>query len=439
MSDQEQKNDMTILPIDSLQGEIIVPGDKSVSHRAVMFGAINKGKTHITGFLKAQDCLCTISAFENMGVEISVKDNEVTVNGEGMYGLQPPQRSLYLGNSGTTIRLLSGILAGQKFESIVTGDEYLVKRPMERIMEPLKLMGAVIASEENNGCAPLKIEGVAELNGINYQTKVASAQVKSCVLLAGLYAKGETTVVEPEQSRDHTERMLAFFGVPVQKEGLEYKIEGIEELEAGDKEIQVPGDISSAAFFMVAGVITENSEITIKGVGLNPTRSGIVSVLKRMGADLEFTNYQEQYEPICDINAKSSKLNAIVIEKNEIPNIIDEIPVLCVAAAQAKGTTCIKGIQELRVKETDRVESMISNLSLAGVNIWAEGDDLFIEGLEGPFNGAVFNSFGDHRTAMAMTVASLIADDHCQIENVDCVNTSFPNFFEILSGLKKTG
>ncbi|MDD4202012.1 MAG: 3-phosphoshikimate 1-carboxyvinyltransferase [Candidatus Omnitrophica bacterium] len=428
---------MSILPIDKLLGEIEVPGDKSVSHRAVMLGSLNKGQTHIKGFLYAQDTLCTINAFENMGVEILLKDKDVIINGKGLHGLQKPQRTLFLGNSGTTIRLISGILAGQLFETVLTGDEYLVKRPMKRIIEPLKLMGADISSIDDNGCAPLKIQG-KELNAIEYETKIASAQVKSCILLAGLYAKGDTVVIEPEQSRDHTERMLGFFGIPVEKEGLQYTIKGVEEILAKDKEIQIPGDISSAAFFMTAGIITKNSEILIKKVGLNPTRSGIFSVLKRMGAQLEFTNYEEQYEPICDIHVKSSALKAVTIEHKEVPNIIDEIPILCVAAAKADGVTCIKGVQELRVKETDRIESMIKNLSLAGVKIWSEADDLFIEGSEEPFRGASFNSFGDHRTAMSMVIASLVADDQCEIHDIECINTSFPSFFETLSSLKSS-
>ena len=426
--------DIKIKPIDRAVGKIDVPGDKSISHRAVMIGAIANGKTIANNFLKGEDCLHTVEAFKKMGVGIKTDGKKIEVSGAGLKGLKKPQGDLYLGNSGTTMRLISGILAGQDFEVTLTGDESLSKRPMKRVMEPLREMGATIDSVKGDGCAPLKIKG-GHLKPIEYKTKVASAQVKSCILLAGLYAKGRTHVEEPFQSRDHTERMLEFFGADIKKQGTRCSVNSPGTL-AG-KKLFIPGDISSGAFFMVLAALLDGSEVTISSLGMNPTRRGVVDVLKRMGADISISNLKEELEPICDLKVRASRLKCVTIRKEEIPLLIDEIPILAVAAAQAEGRTEISGVEELRVKETDRVFSIVDNLTKMGVDITSDSSGIKILGKRKRFLPAVLKSYGDHRTAMSMAVAACVSTGECRIEDIDCVNTSFPHFFDILNFLKR--
>ncbi len=419
-----------IKPIKRLEGEIRVPGDKSISHRAVMLNAVSKGEAAIKDFLMAEDCIATIDAFKNMGVSISV-DDVVRVKGLGLRGLKKPKRELYLGNSGTSMRLLLGILSGQSFETILSGDESLSRRPMKRVTVPLRKMGADIEGKDDANFAPLLIRG-GKLKAIAYDSPVASAQVKSAILLAGLYAEGVTSVREPVKSRDHTERMLKLLGADIKVKGLKVFISGKNELKA--KDIVVPGDISSAAFFIVAALLLPGSKITIKNVGVNETRTGIIDILKRMGASIETKPLGDTGEPIADIRISSSDLKATVVEKDEVPRAIDELPALMVAASLAKGTTVIKGAAELRVKETDRIESMSKNLRSMGGDIKTVGDNIIIEGKDG-LSGAELSSFSDHRTAMAMAVAALGAKGESVINDTACIATSFPEFFNILKSI----
>ncbi|MFH1552632.1 MAG: 3-phosphoshikimate 1-carboxyvinyltransferase [Candidatus Omnitrophota bacterium] len=416
-----------------LKGELALPPDKSISHRSVMFASISGGRCCIRNFLLGEDCMRTLEAFRAMGVEISVKDNMVTVHGRGLKGLKEPQGELYLGNSGTTMRIISGILAGQDFTSVLTGDESLSRRPMRRIIEPLSLMGARIESAEGTSCAPLRIKGKTPLNPIDYSMPIASAQVKSCVLAAGLYANGKTSVSEPFQSRDHTERMLEYFSADIKREGLTTEITGLEEL--APKDLEIPADISSAAFFIVAALLVKGSRLIMRGVGLNPTRIGIINVLKRMGASIQILDCRESLEPAGDIEVRHSDLKGTVVEEEEIPLLIDEIPVLTVAAAMAEGTTVIKGIKELKVKETDRAKSVIENLSRMGIRLEEEEDTLIIPGKSVRLNAAELDSFGDHRTAMSMAVAGLVSEGTCLIRDTACVDTSYPGFFADLEKL----
>ncbi len=458
--------DIEIKPIDRIIGEVEMPGDKSISHRAVMIGSISNGNTQAGNFLTGEDCMRTIDAFKKMRVEISVVGKTLKINGTGLKGLKKPHEALYLGNSGTTMRLISGILAGGDFETTLTGDESLTRRPMDRIIEPLTLMGASISSINNNGCAPLKIKG-RKLKSVKYKTKIASAQVKSCILLAGLHAEGVTVVEEPFQSRDHTERMLEHFGADIKRNEKITSIKSKSSLTG--KKIQIPGDISSAANFVVLALILEGSELTIRSVGINPTRSKIIDVLQRMGADIKIVppkphfkhtcagsrrispgeisygkNGKKLFEPICDLSITSSNLHGITVTEEEIPEIIDEIPVLCVAAAQASGTTEIRGVGELRVKETDRIKSMVDNLENLGVGILSKDNNIYIEGRKKRFSSKyklaknlTLSSFGDHRTAMAMCVAAASSDGSCKIRDIDCINTSFPEFFDIFNYVRR--
>jgi len=430
------KIEAKIKPIERVLGTIEVPGDKSVSHRAVMLGSIAGGVTEASNFLTGEDCISTVDAFRKMGVDISVKGTNVKINGVGLRGLKAPHNELYLGNSGTTMRLLSGVLAGQDFESVLTGDDSLSRRPMNRIIVPLEMMGAKISSLKGNGQAPLKIEG-GPIKPISFKSKVASAQVKSCILLAGLYATGTTTVEEPFQSRDHMERMLEFFGADIKRNGRITSITqtGKSELKGG--KILIPSDISSAAFFIVLALLLKGSELTIKNVGMNPTRIRLLDVLKRMGGDIEIKNMKEYFEPCADLVVKGSDLKATRIEENEIAEIIDEIPIISVLASRAEGVTEIHGVQELRVKETDRIASMSENLRKAGVDITEKDNNLFITGGKGRFKSGEFISYGDHRTAMSMAVAGSISDGECSIHDTSCIDTSFPNFFSILRAIGK--
>lgn len=412
-----------------LKGEITVPGDKSISHRGIMLGALANGTTSITNFLKGADCLSTISCFQKMGIEIEETESEILVHGKGLHGLSAPTEILDAGNSGTTTRLISGILAGQNFSCDLTGDASIQKRPMKRIMTPLSMMGADITSVHNNGCAPLHIKG-APLKGISYQSPVASAQVKSCVLFAGLYADGKTSVTEPFLSRNHSELMLSSFGASVQTCGTTATIEPEPVLTA--QKVEVPGDISSAAFFIAAGLLIPGSELLIKNVGINPTRDGILRVCKRMGANLELLNTRTQCgEPVADVLVKHSELNGTVIEGDLIPTLIDELPVIAVMAACANGETIIRNAEELKVKESNRLEIIVHHLSEMGCDITGTEDGMIIRGGK-PLHGAVLDSYLDHRIAMSFAVAGLVADGETEITNADCVNISYPGFYRDL-------
>lgn len=412
-----------------LKGEITVPGDKSISHRGIMLGALANGTTSITNFLKGADCLSTISCFQKMGIEIEETENEILVHGKGLHGLSAPKEILDAGNSGTTTRLISGILAGQNFSCDLTGDASIQKRPMKRIMTPLSMMGADITSVHNNGCAPLHIKG-APLKGISYQSPFASAQVKSCVLFAGLYADGKTSVTEPFLSRNHSELMLSSFGASVQTCGTTATIEPEPVLTA--QKVEVPGDISSAAFFIAAGLLIPGSELLIKNVGINPTRDGILRVCRQMGANLELLNTRTQCgEPVADILVKHSELNGTVIEGDLIPTLIDELPVIAVMAACANGETIIRNAEELKVKESNRLEIIVHHLSEMGCDITGTEDGMIIRGGK-PLHGAVLDSHLDHRIAMSFAVAGLVADGETEITNADCVNISYPGFYRDL-------
>lgn len=416
---------MKFQKISGLSGEVNVPGDKSISHRAVMFGALAKGKTQITGFLRGADCLSTISCFRQLGISIEENADRILVEGKGLHGLSAPADVLDTGNSGTTTRLISGILAGQKFTSVLNGDASIQKRPMKRIMTPLSQMGASIRSLRGNDCAPLEITGSA-LHGISYLSPVASAQVKSAILLAGLYADGETSVTEPAVSRNHTELMLKSFGADVRTEGLTAAIQPEPALHGMD--ILVPGDISSAAYFIAAGCLVPNAEILIRNVGINPTRDGILRVAKEMGADITLLNEKNTGEPVADLLVRSSRLHGITIGGDIIPTLIDELPVIAVMAAAADGTTVIKDAAELKVKESDRIAVVTENLSAMGCDITAAEDGMIIHGGH-ELHGAVIGSHSDHRIAMSFAVAAMIADGETEIRDADCVRISYPDFY----------
>lgn len=415
-----------------LKGEVTVPGDKSISHRAIMFGALSKGTTEVTNFLQGADCLSTIDCFRRLGISIENTPEKILIHGKGLHGLSKPDTVLDVGNSGTTTRLISGILAGQTFETTLNGDDSIQSRPMKRIMEPLSLMGAHITSIRGNNCAPLRIVG-APLHGIHYHSKVASAQVKSCVLLAGLYADCPTSVTEPEISRNHTELMLGGFGANVTCEGKTATI--LPDPELTGQKIEVPGDISSAAYFIAAGLLVPGSEVLIKNAGVNPTRDGILRVCKAMGADITLQNKRENGgEPVADILVRHSSLKAVTIEGEIIPTLIDELPMIAVMACFAEGTTIIKDAAELKVKESNRIEVMVTNLSRMGAHVTATDDGMIIEGGH-PLHGAKIDSHSDHRIAMSFAVAALAADGETKIQDADCVKISYPSFYEDLSKL----
>ncbi|MFH1305831.1 MAG: 3-phosphoshikimate 1-carboxyvinyltransferase [Candidatus Omnitrophota bacterium] len=414
-----------------LKGELIPPPDKSISHRAAIFASVSSGECAIHNFLFGQDCKHTLEAFRAMGTEISTKKDTVIIRGKGLKGLVQPPGELYLGNSGTTMRIIAGVLAGQDFASVLTGDESLSRRPMDRIIKPLSLMGVKIESSKEGPHAPIKIgPGRKRLKPIDYETPVPSAQVKSCVLAAGLYAEGKTSVTEPLQSRDHTERILEYFSANLKREGLKTTVTGMEELVPRD--ITIPGDISSAAFFIVAALLVKGSHLVIRDTGLNPTRTGILDVLKRMGGKIEILDWHDGLEPMGDIGVNFSALKGTVIEKDEIPCLIDEIPVLAVAAAVSSGKTVINGISELKIKETNRIDSIVENLRKLGRRALSKGDSLIIQGEPGALNAARLDSFGDHRIAMSMAIAALVSNGECVVDNVDCVGTSYPKFFRDL-------
>lgn len=420
---------MEIKRIKGARGEITVPGDKSISHRSVMFGALCEGITHITGFLPGDDCLATIDCFRKMGVRIDVEKENVTVYGVGLKGLKKPEGSLYTANSGTTTRLISGILAGQDFESVVEGDESIAKRPMARITKPLKAMGAEIEGEY----CPLRIRG-GNLSGTYYKSPVASAQVKSAVILAGLYADGETVFEEPQKSRDHTERMLKAMGADITEEKNIVRIRRAESLKAAD--ICVPGDISSAAFFMVLGALMDNSCIILKNVGINPTRTGIIEVLEKMGADISVGKAADTLgEPSADIVVKSSELKGIEIGGDIIPRLIDEIPVIAVAAAFAEGRTVIKDAAELKVKESNRIHAVVTELKRCGADIAETQGGMVING-GAKLHRADFLTYKDHRMAMSLAVLAQKIGGICTIDDGECVKISYPDFFDTLYALR---
>ncbi len=430
-----QTIDYRVLPGQAVSGDIRVPGDKSISHRSIMLGSLADGITEVTGFLEGEDSLATLQAFRDMGVVIEGPLNgRVVIHGVGMHGLKAPVGPLYLGNSGTSMRLLAGLLSGQSFDVELTGDESLSKRPMERVAAPLRLMGAVIETNDG-GRPPLRIKGGQSLKAIDYKLPMASAQVKSCVLLAGLYAEGVTRTTEPAPTRDHTERMLSGFGYPVTRHG------AVAELCGGGKltstAIDVPADISSATFFMVAAAIAPGSDVTLTHVGVNPTRVGVINILQMMGADLELKNYHEVGgEPVADIRIRYAPLHGIDIPEDQVPLAIDEFPALFVAAACAEGKTVLTGAEELRVKESDRIQAMADGLRILGVDAEPTPDGIVIQG--GSIGGGEVDSLGDHRIAMSFAVASLRATQPILIRNCNNVATSFPDFVALANraGLK---
>jgi len=425
-----QQKSITFLaqPGGTLQGEARVPGDKSISHRSIMLGSLAQGVTRISGFLEAEDCLATLKAFRAMGVRIEgPADGNVVIHGVGLHGLQPPPQPLDLGNSGTSMRLLSGLLSGQAFDTVLTGDASLSRRPMKRVTVPLASMGARIEATEA-GTAPLHIKGGSVLQGIRYDMPMASAQLKSCLLLAGLYARGETRVREPAATRDHTERMLRGFGYPLQVEGDSVSLAGGGTLTATP--IDVPSDISSAAFFMVGAAITENGDVTLRHVGINPTRTGVIDILRLMGADIEVSHERViGGEPVADIRVRGSRLQGIDIPEALVPLAIDEFPALFIAAACAQGTTRLTGAEELRVKESDRIQVMADGLQLLGIRAVPTPDGIVIEG--GTLTEGCIDSHGDHRIAMSFAMASLRARGPVEIRDCANVNTSFPGFVSL--------
>lgn len=429
---------MIIKNTTGLRGVITIPGDKSISHRAVMFGSLANGTTEITNFLQGADCLATIDCFRKMGIEIEVSPEIIRICGKGLHGLSAPQSVLDTKNSGTTTRLISGILAGQNFETILSGDASLNTRPMGRIIEPLSLMGGRIESMHGNNCAPLRISP-SLLRGIHYHSKVASAQVKSAILLAGLYADQVTSVTEPVLSRNHTELMLSGFGGKLHRftdSATNLPTVSIEpEPNLDGQKIIVPGDISSAAYFIAAGLLVPHSEILIRNVGINPTRAGILTVCQNMGGDITFLNKKTVGgEPVADLLVRTSNLHGTVVEGSVIPTLIDEIPIIAVLAAFADGTTTIKNAEELKVKETNRIETVSKNLTKMGGDIIPTEDGMIITG-KGHLSGAKIDSFLDHRIAMAFSIAGLVADGETEVINSHCIDISYPAFFETLTSL----
>jgi 3-phosphoshikimate 1-carboxyvinyltransferase len=420
-----------VQPGGTMNGEIRVPGDKSISHRSIMLGSLADGVTTVEGFLEGEDALATLQAFRDMGVRIEgPAQGKVTIHGVGVRGLQAPKAPLYCGNSGTSMRLLSGLLAGQNFPSVLTGDSSLSKRPMKRVAEPLKKMGADITLQEG-GVAPIHIKP-AQLQPIDYAMNVASAQVKSCLILASLYVNGTSRISEPAPCRDHTERMLRGFGYPLRVDGNAVSVTGGGSLKAGH--IDVPADISSAAFFLVGASICPGADLVLKHVGINPTRVGVINILRQMGADLEFLReYEAGGEPVADIRVRYAPLKGIRIPEEQVPLAIDEFPALFIAAACADGETVLSGAEELRVKESDRIQTMADGLTVLGVSHTVKPDGIVItgKGAGGSLGGGTVNSHGDHRIAMAFAMASLRASTAIEILDCNNVATSFPGFAEL--------
>ena len=423
---------LTIQPRGPLRGTISVPGDKSITHRALILSALAEGESVISGYCRGEDCLNTLRALQAMGIRIQASPEQLRVTGKGLWGLTEPDLPLDCGNSGTSIRLLTGLLAGQDFFALLTGDESLRRRPMGRVVKPLRGMGASIAGRKGGELAPLAITG-SRLRGCAYRSPVASAQVKSALLLAGLYAEGTTSVSEPSRSRDHTERLFRYLGIPIRQEAETVSLEGYGAGGWPAKDIQVPGDLSAAAFFIVAATLVPGSDVTLANVGVNPSRSGVLEVLREMGADIQVCNQREEgAEPVADLRVRTAGLRGTTIGAGRIPQTIDEFPALCVAAALAEGETHISGAGELRVKESDRIATMASELRKMGVDVVESQEGLTIKGVRGASHtrvrGASMLSHGDHRVAMSMAIAALVADSATQIEGADCIETSFPGF-----------
>lgn len=421
---------LTIIPGGPLRGSISVPGDKSITHRAIMLSALANGETTITGYCPGADCLSTVQAFRDMGVQIEADATALRVFGKGQWGLTEPNRPIDCGNSGTGIRLLAGLLAGQDFFTVLTGDESIRRRPMGRVVKPIRTMGATITGRKGGELAPLAIAG-SRLRGITYTSPVASAQVKSSLLLAALYAEGLTRLTEPRLSRDHTERMFEYLGIPIRRTGTTIELEGRPSVGwTSNGTIGVPGDLSSAAFFLVGASLVPESDVTITNVGVNPTRTGVLDILIEMGADVQVLNRREQAgESVADLQVKHRRLNGVRIGRDRIPQTIDEFPILCVAAALADGETVITGAEELRVKESDRIAAMAAELKKMGVSIQETPDGLIVQGTAGrALRGASCTSYGDHRVAMSLAIAGLLADAPTHIEDTDCIETSFPGF-----------
>ncbi len=436
---------LTVTPGASLRGAITVPGDKSITHRAIIFSALAEGTGTIAGYCRGEDCLNTMRAFQALGVQIQESPKELTVQGKGLWGLTEPAGVVDCGNSGTGIRLLTGLLAGQDFFTVLTGDGSIRRRPMGRIVKPLREMGAMIAGRKGGELAPLAVTGTT-LHGITYASPVASAQIKSSLLLAALYAKGTTTLIEPRLSRDHTERLLQFYGLPFTREGNAVKVEGRPSVGwQAVPRLTVPGDLSAAAFFIVGATIVPGSDVTIQGVGVNPTRTGILDVLTRMGADIQLLNRREEAgEPVADIRVKSASLKGVTVGSDMIPQTIDEFPILCVAAAVAEGQTIISGAEELRVKESDRISTMAAELRPMGAIITERPDGMVIDGVghskeNGRLSATKGKSHGDHRVAMSLAIAGLTASRSTIIDETDCIETSFPDFSERLMSLLAGG
>ena len=425
---------MILNKANKLEGTITVPADKSITHRAIMFASLADGVSYINNYLPSQDCLTTLNIFRQMGVDIEQTDTTLKIRGAGLFGLKKFNKPFNANNSGTTTRLLSGILAGQNFSSEIIGDESLSLRPMKRVIIPLRQMGAEISAKDDN-YLPIKINSSKNLKAINYNSSIASAQVKSCVLLAGLYADGQTVYTEPEKSRDHTETMLKAFGANISVDNLTVSIKKCNKLFA--QEISIPADISSAAFFIVAGLIIKNSHIIIKQVNINKTRSGIITVLKNMGADIKISNIKKiSGEPVADIEVKNSSLHSTNIDKKLIPSLVDEIPVIALAATQAEGVTTISGAGELRLKESDRLKLIATQLNKMGANITETQDGLIIKG-KAELKGCSVTTAKDHRMAMMLSIAALCAEGQTTVENSDCVNISFSNFYDVLKQICK--
>jgi len=425
---------LVVKPVKTLKGNITVPGDKSISHRAAILSSLARGTTRVHNFLTAADCLSTVQCLRKLGVDIEgPENNTLIIKGKGFDGLKEPEDVIDAGNSGTTMRLMTGVLASLTFFSVITGDDSLRRRPMDRVINPLSRMGAIIAGRSGNSKAPLAITG-QKLRGIKYNSPVASAQVKSAILLAALRAEGETTVIEPALSRDHSERMLQHFGVRINKKGPAVSVTGPCTLETGG-DFTVPGDISSAAFFIVAASLVPGSEITVTGVGINPTRTGIIDVLREMGANIIFENERAECgEPVADIRILHAPLRGTHVGGDIIPRLIDEIPVLAVAAAVARGETRITGAEELKYKETDRIKAVAEELQKLGARVEELPDGLAITGVS-ELKGAHCHSRGDHRMAMALAVAALLATGETVIEQASSITVSFPEFFNVLNSL----
>ena len=419
----------------NLKGQVTIPGDKSISHRSIILSSLAEGTSEISGFLKGEDCLATLNSFKKMGVKIEEQDEKISVHGVGLHGLKKPTENLYLGNSGTSMRLLAGLLSGQKFSTILTGDSSLSSRPMKRILEPLKEMGASITASANT--APLYIKPSNKLNGISYELPIASAQVKSCILLAGLYADSNTQVIESYLTRDHTEKMFKKFGIEIDESYKDSKkiIKISPPRKLNPSTLNIPGDFSSASFFIVAGLIIPNSEITLKNVGINSSRTALIKVLTQMGANIKIKNIKDEYEKTADIEIKTSNLKAIVLDEELIPNLIDELPILFIAASFARGKTIIRGVEELRTKESDRLEAMSNSLRVIGVESKSYSDGIDITGKSSLKSSVIIDSFGDHRIAMASSIACSMLEGENIIKNVENIQTSFPNFVETCGSL----